>query len=196
MRATHRVGFPKNPIGDSSDRRIAASPGTPIALCGAGGHVAGLGRAGGKRSAACWRPGFFVGTRMGPPASTPVRRSQAPSPVVGRQPTGGAGQFAEVWMKIEPKPRDTGVEFTQSLSGQNVDRVFVPSVEKGVMKACEEGIGDIKLEPLRLSANFRSDEGVVTWVNATFPDVMPVDEDIATGGKVPYEAYSQRKKAK
>jgi hypothetical protein len=43
-------------------------------------------------------------------------------------------------MRIEPKPRDTGVEFTQSLVGQNVDRVFVPSVEKGVMKACEEGI--------------------------------------------------------
>ena len=57
-----------------------------------------------------------------------------------KKQTGGAGQFAEVWMKIEPKPRDTGVEFTQSLTGQNVDRVFVPSVEKGVMKACEEGI--------------------------------------------------------
>jgi elongation factor G len=57
-----------------------------------------------------------------------------------KKQTGGAGQFAEVWMKIEPKPRDTGVEFTNTLSGQNVDRVFVPSVEKGVMKACEEGI--------------------------------------------------------
>ncbi len=57
-----------------------------------------------------------------------------------KKQTGGAGQFAEVWMRIEPKPRDTGVEFTQSLAGQNVDRVFVPSVEKGVMKACEEGI--------------------------------------------------------
>ncbi len=57
-----------------------------------------------------------------------------------KKQTGGAGQFAEVWMKIEPKPRDTGVEFTQSLTGQNVDRVFVPSVEKGVMKACDEGI--------------------------------------------------------
>jgi elongation factor G len=57
-----------------------------------------------------------------------------------KKQTGGAGQFAEVWMRIEPKPRDTGVEFTQTLSGQNVDRVFVPSVEKGVLKACEEGI--------------------------------------------------------
>jgi elongation factor G len=57
-----------------------------------------------------------------------------------KKQTGGAGQFAEVWMRIEPKPRDTGVEFMNSLVGQNVDRVFVPSVEKGVNKACEEGI--------------------------------------------------------
>jgi elongation factor G len=57
-----------------------------------------------------------------------------------KKQTGGAGQFAEVWMRIEPKVRDSGVEFTQSLSGQNVDRVFVPSVEKGVMAACREGI--------------------------------------------------------
>src|SRR5438034_979177 len=57
-----------------------------------------------------------------------------------KKQTGGAGQFAEVWMRIEPKPRDTGLEFHQSLAGQNVDRVFVPSVEKGVHKAAEEGI--------------------------------------------------------
>jgi elongation factor G len=57
-----------------------------------------------------------------------------------KKQTGGAGQFAEVWMRIEPKPRGAGVEFTQTLSGQNVDRVFVPSVEKGVNAACAEGI--------------------------------------------------------
>ncbi|HUA69307.1 MAG TPA: elongation factor G [Candidatus Saccharimonadales bacterium] len=57
-----------------------------------------------------------------------------------KKQTGGAGQFAEVWMRIEPQPRDSGVEFTNSLVGQNVDRVFVPSVEKGVNQACTEGI--------------------------------------------------------
>lgn len=57
-----------------------------------------------------------------------------------KKQTGGAGQFAEVWMRIEPRPRDTGVEFTQSLAGQNVDRNFVPSVEKGVDRAVTEGI--------------------------------------------------------
>lgn len=57
-----------------------------------------------------------------------------------KKQSGGAGQFAEVWMRIEPKERGEGVEFTQSLVGQNVDRVFVPSVEKGVNAACVEGI--------------------------------------------------------
>jgi len=67
-------------------------------------------------------------------------KSKGDSKYRHKKQTGGAGQFAEVWMRIEPKPRDSGVEFTNSLVGQNVDRVFVPSVEKGVMKAGEEGI--------------------------------------------------------
>ena len=57
-----------------------------------------------------------------------------------KKQSGGAGQFAEVWLRVEPAPRDHGVEFTHSLVGQNVDRVFVPSVEKGVNSACTDGI--------------------------------------------------------
>ena len=67
-------------------------------------------------------------------------KSKGDSKYRHKKQTGGAGQFAEVWMRIEPLPRDTGVEFTNSLVGQNVDRVFVPSVEKGVNQACTEGI--------------------------------------------------------
>jgi elongation factor G len=67
-------------------------------------------------------------------------KSRGDSKYRHKKQTGGAGQFAEVWMRIEPLPRGSGVEFTQSLTGQNVDRVFVPSVEKGVNAACAEGI--------------------------------------------------------
>jgi len=67
-------------------------------------------------------------------------RNKAESKYRHKKQTGGAGQFAEVWMRIEPAARDSGVDFTESLSGQNVDRVFVPSVEKGVKTACTEGI--------------------------------------------------------
>ena len=43
-------------------------------------------------------------------------------------------------MRVEPQARGEGIEFANSLVGQNVDRVYVPSVEKGVNQACEEGI--------------------------------------------------------
>jgi elongation factor G len=57
-----------------------------------------------------------------------------------KKQSGGAGQFAEVWLRIEPAARDEGLSFSQSLTGQDVDRVFVPSVEKGVNAAALEGI--------------------------------------------------------
>lgn len=57
-----------------------------------------------------------------------------------KKQTGGAGQFAEVWLRIEPGPRDSGIVFSQSLVGQDVDRVFVPSVEKGLRNAALEGV--------------------------------------------------------
>ncbi len=69
-----------------------------------------------------------------------------------KKQTGGAGQFAEVWMRIESLPSESGVVFTQSLVGSNVDRVFVPSVEKGVNTACVHGpyggfpVTDVKVD--------------------------------------------------
>ena len=57
-----------------------------------------------------------------------------------KKQSGGAGQFAEVWMRVEPKSRGEGLEFRESLVGQNVDRVFVTSVEKGVNAASTEGV--------------------------------------------------------
>ena len=57
-----------------------------------------------------------------------------------KKQSGGAGQFAEVWLRIEAGARDSGVEFGHSLVGNNVDRSFVPSVEKGIRSAEEEGV--------------------------------------------------------
>src|SRR5207245_9567025 len=53
-----------------------------------------------------------------------------------------AGQFAEVALKLAPGPRNSGIAFSESLSGQCVDRVFVPAVERGSEIACEEGMLD------------------------------------------------------
>lgn len=55
------------------------------------------------------------------------------------------------------------------------------------LKARAEGIGNVVLEPLALSANFRSQAGIVDWVNEAFAQVMPRREDIGSGAV----AYSE-----
>ena len=52
-------------------------------------------------------------------------------------------------------------------------------------RAWREGVGGVRLHPLTLRVNFRSEVGVVEWVNSTFQTLMPVDEDTRTGA-VPY----------
>jgi ATP-dependent exoDNAse (exonuclease V) beta subunit len=53
------------------------------------------------------------------------------------------------------------------------------------LEARHEGIGAVALEPLSLSANFRSQAGIVDWVNGAFAGVMPQVEDVESGA-VPY----------
>ena len=57
-----------------------------------------------------------------------------------KKQSGGSGQFAEVWLRVAPASRGEGIDFKESLVGQNVDRAFVPSVEKGIKALCDEGI--------------------------------------------------------
>ncbi len=57
-----------------------------------------------------------------------------------KKQTGGAGQFAEVWMRIEPLPRGTGFEFVDEVVGGAIPRPFVVSCEKGVKTALQSGI--------------------------------------------------------
>jgi ATP-dependent helicase/nuclease subunit A len=49
------------------------------------------------------------------------------------------------------------------------------------LKVRESGIGGLRPEPLQLAVNFRSQAGVVDWVNDTFAACMPQVEDIAMG---------------
>ncbi|MDD4957593.1 MAG: elongation factor G [Candidatus Omnitrophica bacterium] len=57
-----------------------------------------------------------------------------------KKQSGGAGQFAEVWMKIEPMPRGGGFEFVDEVVGGAIPKQFVGSCEKGVINAMAKGI--------------------------------------------------------
>ncbi len=56
-----------------------------------------------------------------------------------KKQTGGAGQFGEVYLRIEPKERGTGFEFVDEVKGGAIPYNFIPAVEKGVREALTTG---------------------------------------------------------
>jgi elongation factor G len=53
--------------------------------------------------------------------------------------TGGHGQFADVTLRIEPRPRGSGFAFATAIVGGVVPKQFFPAVEKGVREALGKG---------------------------------------------------------
>jgi elongation factor G len=56
-----------------------------------------------------------------------------------KKQSGGAGQFGEVFLKIEPLPRGSEFEFVDAVRGGAIPGQFIPAVEKGVRNVLEAG---------------------------------------------------------
>jgi elongation factor G len=57
-----------------------------------------------------------------------------------KKQTGGAGQFAEVHMRVDPQPHGAGYAFTSEVFGGAISSSFYPSIEKGVRSVMERGV--------------------------------------------------------
>lgn len=57
-----------------------------------------------------------------------------------KKQTGGAGQFGEVFLRVEPLERGQGFEFVNEIFGGTIPGQFVPAVEKGVHDLLDVGI--------------------------------------------------------
>jgi elongation factor G len=56
-----------------------------------------------------------------------------------KKQTGGAGQFGEVFLKVEPLKRGSGFEFVDQVKGGAIPGQFIPAVEKGVRQVLDSG---------------------------------------------------------
>ncbi len=56
-----------------------------------------------------------------------------------KKQTGGHGQFAVAWLRVEPQPRGGGIEFVDQIVGGVIPRQYIPAVEKGVHETVEHG---------------------------------------------------------
>ena len=56
-----------------------------------------------------------------------------------KKQTGGAGQFGEVFLKVEPMSRGEGFEFVDAVVGGVIPKPLIPAVEKGIKQALDEG---------------------------------------------------------
>jgi len=56
-----------------------------------------------------------------------------------KKQTGGAGQFGEVYLRIEPLPPGSGFEFASKIVGGSIPSQYIPAIETGVRQAMDSG---------------------------------------------------------
>jgi elongation factor G len=57
-----------------------------------------------------------------------------------KKQTGGAGQFAEVHLRVEAQERGAGFEFANEVVGGSIPGQFIPSCEKGIRALLDDGV--------------------------------------------------------
>lgn len=67
-------------------------------------------------------------------------RGRADVEVKYKKQSGGRGQYAHIYVKIEPLPRDEEFVFEESIFGGSIPKNYIPAVEKGFREAKEAGV--------------------------------------------------------
>lgn len=69
-----------------------------------------------------------------------------------KKQTGGAGQFGEVFLRVEPLEQGDGFEFVDATVGGSIPGQFIPSIEKGVRQVLDEGaVAGFPMQDIRVT---------------------------------------------
>ena len=101
-----------------------------------------------------------------------------------KRQTGGRGQYGDCWIELDPKPRNGGYEFVDKIFGGAIPRNFIPSVEKGVKEAMDEGV----------VAGYPVIDVRVTLVDGSYHDVDSSDMAFKIAGSMAFKKAMQEAK--
>lgn len=76
------------------------------------------------------------------PPKVPYKETiKKPSKAQGKykRQSGGRGQYGDCWLELKPLPRGKGFEFTETIFGGAIPKNYIPSIQKGVEEAMQEG---------------------------------------------------------
>ena len=94
-----------------------------------------------------------------------------------KRQSGGRGQYGDTWLELEPLPRSQGFEFVDKIVGGVIPKNYIPSVEKGIVEALNEGV----------LAGFRVVDFRVTLYDGSYHDVDSSDMAFKIAGSMGFK---------
>ena len=121
--------------------------------------------------------GVEVSTGMPQVSYRETVRGKAPG--VGKfvRQTGGHGMYGHAEIELEPLPKGTGFEFVDAITGGVIPREFIPSVEKGIREALQQGV----------LAGFPVVDVRATLVFGSYHDVDSSDQAFKVAGSMAFK---------
>jgi len=101
-----------------------------------------------------------------------------------KRQSGGRGQYGDAWLRLEPKSSGEGFEFENKIVGGVIPSKYIPSVEKGVVEAMNEGV----------LAGYKVVDIKVTLYYGSFHDVDSSDLAFKIAGSMGFKNASSQAK--
>ncbi|MDW8107579.1 MAG: elongation factor G [Armatimonadota bacterium] len=99
-----------------------------------------------------------------------------------KRQTGGRGQYGHCFINLEPLPRGSGIEFTESIVGGVIPKNYIPAIDKGIREAAEKGI----------LAGFPVTDFKVNVVDGSYHEVDSSDQAFRIAGSLAFQEAATR----
>ncbi|MCS6919364.1 MAG: elongation factor G [Fimbriimonadales bacterium] len=99
-----------------------------------------------------------------------------------KRQSGGRGQYGHCFINMEPLPRGSGIEFTESIVGGAIPKNYLPAIEKGIREAAEKGI----------QAGFPAVDFKVNVIDGSYHEVDSSDQAFRIAGSLAYQEAAMK----